>query len=507
METDERPSPPQPKRKRRWLKRIAIAFGIVVLLAATGVTGADVWRRSALEKEQTRLLAPIEQVESEIQGGKPAAEYYRSWVTGSNAWDHLAELMQAHEVAREYDRELWMYDEGEAPPMPQAAVFANAVEGLSDWLNGEEEAEEEESKPTETQLQQWMSETDALAEALKKAENCDCFVPVAKPGDEHWPGYRGAAVIPMVQLINASIARCKLLAQRGDREQSDSELIAATRVWSRYQGLFLIDAMVGIGAYSLLLEFASEQFEAGNISTTSAEVIAAITPPGDDTIIKAMSGEAVWMAYNSRLAEWAMHSPRWFDWVRYDSIPPGEGMFGTEFSGMEQSFIGPINLCRHLSISMEVALDLLGHLDGGKNWDPSGLSRPEYSLFALSPAKPFGLRVELREFHQKAVALRLRIVERSAPLAAQKEQVARLVAAYPGLTLRWEGETVVLGIERQLLEAVEYASTLEPLLPGEMAELVEPFRSRAGADSDEIESHELRLEPRDSPSGDSPESE
>jgi hypothetical protein len=36
---------------------------------------------------------------------------------------------------------------------------------------------------------------------------------------------------------------------------------------------------------------------------------------------------------------------------------------------------------------------------------------------------------------------------------------------------------------------------------------VEPFRSRAGADSDEIESHELRLEPRDSPSGDSPESE
>jgi hypothetical protein len=125
----------------------------------------------------------------------------------------------------------------------------------------------------------------------------------------------------------------------------------------------------------------------------------------------------------------------------------------------------------------------------------------------LSPAKPFGLRVELREFHQKAVALRLRIVERSAPLAAQKEQVARLVAAYPGLTLRWEGETVVLGIERQLLEAVEYASTLEPLLPGEMAELVEPFRSRAGADSDEIESHELRLEPRDSPSGDSPESE
>src|SRR5690606_25687241 len=128
---------------------------------------------------------------------------------GSNAWDHLVEVMQALEAAGEHDG----YDEGEAPPIPRAAAFSEAVEGLSDWIDGLAETD-----PTDAELEAWMSETTMLAEALKRAENCDSFVPVARPGEDHWPGYDGVAVLPRLRLINAIIGRYKLLVQSGNRK-------------------------------------------------------------------------------------------------------------------------------------------------------------------------------------------------------------------------------------------------------------------------------------------------
>ncbi|MBK8207821.1 MAG: hypothetical protein IPK87_13685 [Planctomycetes bacterium] len=218
-------------------------------------------RQATLGEQQERLATIVEAVESEIQQGKPASDYYRDRVPGVNGWRHIALLNDAV-LERTRLMDGLDYDN---PRVAEIDKLLNAGEGLSDWLTSHWEPTKEHPD-ADPPIAEWLEVTAPLADGYALAASSDVVAVVPPAGDDGLPVDHTVNLLDRFTTIKAALGRCHALIELNRNAQAETELVACLKVWSRYRYPFnVVDMMVGLGSCKLIYKHAREWFEQGRI--------------------------------------------------------------------------------------------------------------------------------------------------------------------------------------------------------------------------------------------------
>jgi hypothetical protein len=479
------------RSKRRWLKRIVIAFAVLVVLVVVFLFSADGYRRLDMKDRAARLEIALARVDSKILKGQTPAQWQTSRVKGSNGWEHIARVRAAYKASRDWDRSSW--EESADAAKPTDVTLWETIEAMCAWHDGEWygdnpddlEGESNRTPPPEL-LETWLKTSRPLAEAYSLASACDTIVMVPRSAE---PYPAGIAVIPNLQIAKAVIARCRILLDSGRDVQAWQELKAFSDAAAKYDApLCLIDQMINVGTWSLCVEFVLARLIEGACTPEQAQVFCNWDGI-QDMNLAAIEGEAVWIAANAKGADYALTSPTMFDWITND-VPCGTGMFAMhdQFGSVRSRYFGPGNFAVEIAMAVENAVICVEIARTPQPWSVESVPVVEPSmLFAFYPSAIFHKRNNLVEKSFLWLELEARILELSqGPLEQRKDAVAALVAKYPGVVHDWDGGDLCLDIDSEWKASAASASAKDPESSGDLDALQDVFRGTRArlADSD-----------------------
>lgn len=492
---------PKPTRKRRWLKRISIALGVLFVLFTIFLFAADGYRRAGMKERRVRLQTALERVETEILKGKTPNEWHESRITGTNGWRHIEPLFTLYERTH-----AWHEANYDAEVEPDFIVLSNTLDELTlyhsgDWMPDPEEYPDldEESEPPPDRIERWMKITNHVASAVAAAAACDCVVRLAE-ADEPYPEWNGVALFPRSTLNSAMMARCKILLDWDERARAVQELHNLSTLWSKVSTpTCWIETLVHLMVWADTVEFARDLLIDGHITASEARSVLNWKPDVYPRIRSACEGEAVWLYTSSKAADYALYAPSMFDWVSGD-IPTGTGMFKQDFDPFRAAYFGPGNLTVEVAMAVENAMHWVNISRTPPPWNPEDVPIVEESLlFALNPSHVFGRRNEVFRKSLHWLELELRILEHErGPLRDKREAVDKIAARYPDSHIGWDGDSLALGINPRLLESASLAYARDPEKTlSEQAELIATIRERFKSDSEPDDGWEIWIHPID----------
>lgn len=463
----------------KWISRSVIVLAVIALLLLLGI---DRWRAYRLAEFQPRVHDALARVDAEILKGKTPAEWQAvraAQAGGRNGWEHIAFIEDLYEADSKWHQSDKYSPDG---PVPESVTTWLAVEALRDylddhWAGGEHELWQHEEGdgtaliPPPEVLEQWLRETQALADGFAKAATADCVVKLARE-DALYPDADGIAVIPRLASYNAMLGRCKALGALGRHDQAWNELEAYVQALSKHSApTTIVDFMLVYSCHGAAAEFAHKHLLDGTLTPAAARRLLRWALLDRDRLIDAIEGETVWLATLVRQAGYVTTPPAWFDWLT-DDLPPGEGMFiiRDDDSSLQSRWAGPINMTRECAIALEANLATLAYARGPNAWRLAEVPQQEESLFAI-PQGAILRRGDVTLTAARWLELELRVIElEGGALIDQRAAVAEAVSRYPGLEHDFDGKDVRVRLSGQLRD--DYRAVA--LVSGNDERIIEP---------------------------------
>lgn len=437
--------------------RRSIAVAVVVAFAVLGLLAAEGFRVTTLRAHTKRLDLAIQQLETEVQQGRSAADYYRDRAQGSNGWKHLAEY---------WNLEQRLKDAGarDSEPVESLALF-EVIEALTAyfWLSEDEEADE----PDEAELARLLEVSQPIADAIKHAVECDVIAAVPEEGSDRIPFLSGESPFPARVGGGASFGRCKALIALGRASEAEQELLALAGFSLKFRPVFRLDALFRRTGQRPLYERALQWLKDGVISEHCAMELALLPMDPVQAARIDLESDAVWLSQVISRSSWYGGRHGWFTWL--GEVGPDETMFAHfPADGMWDRATVPVTASHQVASTIENDLKLLRMLRKPPPWPEleEYLADDLDTLFGTPASKFVERLLHGMKAGQILVQLELEVLrQRNGELHNQREAVQAAVAKREYVTLRWEGETPVLGLRSLIGEGEagpEYETEVSP---------------------------------------------
>ena len=409
------------KAKRKWYWQALLASLGLLLVAALLASGFEVWRQSAIGNEQDALNSEVAAVRTNICREMSFPEYLNSGIKGNNGYEA-------------YKRACLMCG-------PCAMVEWHRARNVRvGWPAG---------FPSEHEQTQWLAASEPVAEALESAASADVIAYVYSP--DATPHDRGNWDLAGGWQLNCILlARIELLLHRGDAQRAQAELETLFRV---NRSLRLPRSLIcGISDFTEVAATLVSRYR------LSSDVLLRLLDlwPQTRPLVAFFEEELVHGCWSAEHFYQEIRGDEWFAWVQdeYGSSfeNPLTRRWRTTAYSLEQR---KRQRCEIRYLGQCVAAARLG----------TDLSKRLPELDEEGAQFPF-----IREFLQQrwvgehlalrmALALRrtvfkLRAMEFSAPLTAQKEAVLALME--PGVIIRFEGDDCVVCLDTSTYPALPF---------------------------------------------------
>lgn len=219
---------PKPRNLRRWLKRAAVAFAflavVAVLLCTVGWSWVNVQARSYF---RWRMKAQTEASAERLPEITDHSALIQQDISGTNGWEHLRrgcelwfDILKQHETGKSHRHD------------PDWITSLDAAVKNGEWENYLDE-EEEDRLLSPRHFPAALNLTEELAVAARAAAASDCIVRLEP---EFW--IHGRQRVYIGDFFGVLATRVMMLDHLSESSRRDGELLVLVRVLSKYHDRF-----------------------------------------------------------------------------------------------------------------------------------------------------------------------------------------------------------------------------------------------------------------------------
>jgi hypothetical protein len=400
------------KAKRKWYWQALLALLGLLLVTALLVSGFEVWRQSAIRHEQDALNTEVAAVRSSFCHEMSFPEHLNSRIKGNNGFEA-------------YKRACSMCG-------PCAMVEWHRARNVRvGWPAG---------FPSEQEQTQWLAASDPVAEAIRSAASADVIAYVYLP--DSTPHDRGAWDLTGGWHLNCILlARIELLLHRGDAHKAQAELETLFRV---NRSLRLLRSLIcGIGDFTEIAATLVSRYR------LSSDVLLRLLDlwPQTRPLVDFFEEELVYDSWSAEHFYEEIRGDAWFAWVQDEYGSSFDNPLARRWRAasyiLEQRQMQRCQI-RYLGQCVAAARQGTDLSKGLPEMDEEGAQFPFIREFLQERwgCEHSALRIALA---LRRAVFKLRLMEFSGPLAAQRE--AALALREPGVSIRFEEDDCIVSLD------------------------------------------------------------
>lgn len=400
------------KERRKWYWQALQALLGLLLVAALLVSGFEVWRQSAIRNEQDALNTEVAAVRTSFCREMSFPEYFNSRIKGNNGYEA-------------YKRACSMCG-------PCAMVEWHRARNVRvGWPAG---------FPSEHEQTQWLAASEPAAEAIRSAASADVIAYVY-PQDST-PHDRGAWDLDGGWYLNCILlARVELLLHRGDAQRAQAELETLFRV---NRSLRLHRSLVcGSDDFTEITAALVSRYRlSGDVLHRLLDLWPQIRP-----LVDFFEEELVYESWSAEHFYKEVRGDTWFAWVQDEYGSSFENPLARRWRAASYSLEQrqrqrcQIRYLGQCVVASRQGTDLS---KGLPEMDEEGAQFPYIREFLQERwvGEHSALRIALA---LRRAVFKLRLMEFSGPLAAQREAVFALTE--PGVSIRFEEDDCIVSLD------------------------------------------------------------